>query len=74
MVPGPTPRFRDGRPRSVAQVGTRIFFPAETKELGRELRAVDVSEPPSPPPPFDTWIESPQVPGFRLQDRAGFSP
>ncbi len=51
-----------------------LFFPAFQPDLGVELWALDLGaedEPPlpPPPPPSTEWLESPEVPGYRVQVR-----
>ena len=57
-----------------AAAGDLLFFPAFDPDLGVELWALDLGteeEPPlpPPPPPSTEWLESPEVPGFRVQVR-----
>lgn len=56
-----------------AEAGDRVFFAADRPDLGIgiELWALPVLRPeePPPPPPGDSWLTSPEVPGFRAQVR-----
>ncbi len=54
------------------EAGDRVFFAADRPDVDIELWAlpiVEPAEPPPPPPPDDTWLTSPEVPGFRAQVR-----
>lgn len=60
-----------------ARAGDLLFFPARHPDVDTELWALDLGteveppppSPPPPPPPSDDWLESPELPGFRVQVR-----